>query len=347
MRRAATWQAEPGYDGAMRLAILMALALTAMVPSIGGITYTCDSSLSVANGFPSDICAMLNGAQAAGVYDSIFSNMSASIYIQYAGGGLAGSDVALNDVSYSAYLSALSAQSNSPAWQSLAPTEPLLYGGDDVAISSSLAAALGFGGALAGMTATGASCTFGTPGCYSGVITIGSSANPIYFPPSPGSPTSAGWDFFSLVEHETDEILGTISCIGTSNGAPYVQCVDGSGNSYVAPADLFRYAAPGTLSWVGTANGSIAYFSIDGGKTAINYYNNSPNNEDYGDWSGGCFVQSASACQSVNMDISTDGGSEVALLNAVGFNTVPEPGTMGLVGASVVALAAWGARRGR
>lgn len=321
------------------------VALFATLPSFGGITYTCDSSLSATNGFPADICAMLNGAQAAGVYDSIFSNVTANIFVQYAGVGLASSSTALNSIPYSTYLADLSAESNSSAWQSLSSTEPSLYGGDQVAISSALANALGVGGPLAGVEADGVTpCVLGSSGCYNGVLEIGFSALPLYFPLTPYDSPGTGVDFFSLVEHETDEILGTISCLGTNDSTPYVQCFDSNGNTYVAPADLFRYSAPGTLSWLSTADGSTAYFSINNGATAIAYYNNTPNGDDYGDWTSNCtvpLVQDTEPCGGANVDLTTDGGAEIQVLNAVGFNLiVPEPATTAFVGLGLVVLAA-------
>jgi hypothetical protein len=45
----------------------------------------------------------------------------------------------------------------------------------------------------------------------------------------------------------------------------------------------------------------------------------------------------------VNADITNDGGSEIAVLNAVGFDfnsATPEPGTLGLLAASLAILAA-------
>lgn len=334
-----------------RLVLLTTLAFGAALPSVAGITYTCDSSIA-ADG-PAGLCNMLNGAQVSGVYGGIFgNNATANIYIEFAGSGLAGSNLALNSVSYSDYLAALSTKSNSTAFQSLAVNKPSLYDGDNVAISSALGSALGILSANAGMEADGVtSCTLLVDAnCYNGIVTIGSSANPIYYPSSPSDPTSAGWDYFSLVEHETDEIIGTISCIGTNAGAPVNQCTDTNNNQYVSPADLFRYSAPSTLSFLNTANGTPAYFSIDGGVTQIAPYNNSPNNEDYGDWIGGCGtprVQNASACQSVNMDLTNDGGAEVTVLNAVGFNLAPEPGTIVLLGASLATLAFLHSRRRR
>ncbi len=325
-------------------------ALGVTLPARAGITYTCDASF---NAFaPVGTCDAMNGSSIAGVYSSILSNATAKIYVDFSGSGLAGSNAALNSVSYTDYLTALAGHeagvNDVTAVNSLAGTEPSLYGDRDLAITSALATALGFS-ASAGMDATGASCNLSDSGCYNGIITFGASANPIYFPLSPGDPTSAGWDFFMLAEHETDEILGTISCIGTDPNNTALaadQCVDSNLNTYLAAADLFRYSAPATLSFLNNTSGGPAYFSIDGGATNVASYLNSPNAGDFGDWAAGCSparVQNASACQSTNADISNDGGAEIFVLDAIGFNlnsqTTPEPGTWSLIGASLAVLA--------
>jgi hypothetical protein len=146
------------------------------------------------------------------------------------------------------------------------------------------------------------------------------------------------------VEHETDEILGTISCIGAND-------IDGcstTGGTDASPADLFRYSA-GIRSFLANSNtcsGSSAYFSIDSGNTDIADYNNCPTGGDYGDWLSiyPYLVQDAEASPDAKLDISTDVGvnanhyfrPEVAVLDAVGFNlATPEPGTLGLLGASL------------
>lgn len=337
---------------ATRRFILLAIAaMGATLPVLAGITYTCDAASFSANA-PAGTCNALNGSTVAGVYGGIFSNVTANIFIQYAGPGLAGSNFSLNSVPYSAYVAALAGHEGDAgdvtAVGNLAGTEPALYNGIDVAITSALGLALGLPDS-AGIDASGNSCTLGNSGCYNGVITIGGSANPLYYPLSPSDPTGPGWDFFMLVEHETDEILGTISCIGTdpnNSSLAANQCTDANGNTYVAPADLFRYSAASTLSFLNNSSGGAAYFSIDGGVTDIAGYLNTPGFGDFGDWSSGCGparVQSASACQSINADISNDGGAEVAVLDAVGFNlnttAVPEPETWGLLGVSLGALA--------
>jgi hypothetical protein len=108
-----------------------------------------------------------------------------------------------------------------------------------------------------------------------------------------------------------------------------------------SPAHLFRYGAALTPSFLATANGSSVYFSINRGFTQFAQYTNTP-------WSrrpwelgvqrgrqGSGWVAPAG----VSANITNDVGSEIVVLNAVGFNlATPEPSTFGLF--AILALAA-------
>jgi hypothetical protein len=326
--------------------VATALLGVAILPVNASIMYTCDPSIGAGT------CGALNGSAASGIYSSAFSNANADIYITYGNPGVASSSFNVTSVPYAQYYTALAASTDDPtALASLTPgVDPLIpYGNTDgdIDVTAALANALGLsvnGAETAGVEADGVtSCTLGNPGCYNGVITIQTSSQ-WDFPPN--APPSGAWiDFYYVVEHETDEILGTSSCLGTTGisgtDAPYDQC----GSTDASPADLFRYASTGTRSFLSTANGTTAYFSTDSGGTPIAYYVNSPIGADYGDWvtGGTVLVQDAIASTDTIVDITTDGGSEIAVLDAVGFNLassdVPEPGTMALAGMSLAALA--------
>lgn len=336
-------------------------------PAFGGLIYTCDPSIDAPT------CAALNGSSpgvynVAGIYDSIFSgSLSANIYITYGITGVGESSTNYTSVPYTDYFNALAAHTDDPvALASLGLSgDPLgSQSNGQVAISPALATALGItdnGANTAGLEADGTTnCALGTAGCYNGVITI-SNGGGFYFPSSPGaappSPPAALVDFYSVVEHETDEVLGTVSCIGDFVGAPYDQC--NPGYTDASAADLFRYSAAGIRSFLDADEGTSAYFSIDGGMTDIADYNNSPNGQDYGDWLAiyPYLVQDGEASPDVTLDISTDVGvnsdlyprPEVAVLDAVGFDlatAVPEPATFGLVGVGFVCLGLAGLRKG-
>jgi hypothetical protein len=335
---------------------------SATLAGASGVSYTCDPNINAVSGL--SLCAALQ-TTVAGVYNSTFSNANASIYIQYGNnGGLGGSSQSINAVSYSNYRSALASHQGSgdandaTATGSLPSGEPGTFSGGNVFLSTALAQALGFTLLTAGMTNTGAFCS--TPGvgnCYNGVITINdptdlgveTGGQGYYYPGlSGGSQTGSEYDFFSITEHETDEILGTISCIGTSGSA----AIDLCGGSNAAAADLFRYSGAGTGTFVSGGTGGLAYFSIDGGNSIVTTYNNTPNGQDFGDWSTSCqHVQDATACLGQSFDITSDGRPEITVLDALGYNlnplAVPEPASMGLLGASLGLLAVAAYRRRR
>jgi len=82
------------------------------------------------------------------------------------------------------------------------------------------------------------------------------------------------------VEHEIDEVLGLGSTLG-------FQTPD---NPF--PEDLYRWASAGTHSFATNPDENVpcgggtphAFFSIDGGTTDLNEFNNCDNGGDYGDW---------------------------------------------------------------
>jgi hypothetical protein len=345
--------------------------LAASLPAFGNISYTCDATI---DGTQAGTCAYLNSIT-AGLYKSTFSNANASIYIQMGITGLGSSTQYFNYMSYSNYRSALITDSSGDAVDtgataSLPSSEPALYSGGQVEITGAIGQALctavgsvqcaadgitsGPTGDLTGITSTGGSCNLGTAGCYNGVITITTPANllsetgnqGLYWDQTGGSQPALDYDFYSIVEHETDEILVTSSCISTSNSL-----ADVCGGSDPSAVDLFRYNA-GALVLISTTPG--AYFSYNGGVSNGvsngSTYNTLANGDDYADFATNCTnVQDATGCLGAALNITTDGGAEKNILDAVGFNlattATPEPATFGLLGASLLALGAARARR--
>jgi hypothetical protein len=353
--------------------ILVALAM-ATPAFAGGITFTCAASIGAdfdPGGSSTAVCNYLNTVIAP-EYNNTFSNANANVYIEATNGGLADSTTGFaNLVTYSTYQTALESLSTDAAKAFVPASEPGIFGGDDVELTSALAEALGItkvigGGSVLGTNAAlTASCTnFATAGsgCYNGVIqvndptdldtqtdgqgydyrTLGGSTNG----------TADNYDFFGVVEHELDEILGTASCIGTT----------GADNTLTNPAncasavDMFRYTSSGDRTF--DTIGANAYFSANGGATDYegNIYDNQANGDDWADFNNSCtFVQDGQGCPNgATFDILTDGpgdtaGPEVAILNAVGFNldsaSTPEPGTLALLGIGFTALGFIGRRR--
>lgn len=112
------------------------------------------------------------------------------------------------------------------------------------------------------------------------------------------------FDLKAAASHEIDEVLGTISGLGTAN---------------IRPADLFRYSStPGVRNY--TNSGDNAYFSLDGVNLLARYNQNVFG--DYGDWwTAGAHtpqVQDAFGTQGS----TPNPGVEYTVLDAVGWTLV-------------------------
>jgi hypothetical protein len=337
--------------------------------SAGSITYTCDTGLT-----NDGTCAILNGAVAA-AYDNTFTDTNASIYIQYGSAGLASTLSYTNLVPYADYLAALQANPNKDALQVLSlaslTNDTTPYGSGDVGITIALAQALGIAGdvlngGLLGTTATGDSCTTpGSSGCYNAVITVTNAPNTWYYDNQGGSQADL-YDIYGAIEHETDEVLGTSSCIGTQSttGKLTDGCDFLGGNGTPSTVDLYRYNSAGSLAvnsnYVGTTGAPAgAYFSYNGGTSngANGFvYNTQPNGDDYSDFLANCpggplSIQDAEGCpgNEAGQTILNDGGAEINILNAVGYDlaptSTPEPATMALFGVGLAAVGLFKRRR--
>jgi hypothetical protein len=337
------------------LCLAAGLALSAALASASGISYVC------APGVAASTCNYLN-TTVAGLYSSTFTNANADIYVQYGATGLASTSSVTNYETYASFVAALAANTNKSALQvsalaSLGTYAAGPYGSGDVGISTALGAALGFTG-LNGVNAAGTSaCAFGTAGCYNASITVTNDpSTPLFY--RTGTETASEYDFYSALEHETDEVLGTASCIST-NSTPLS---DGCGAGTPSAVDLFRYSSAGKLvldSSLSTAPG--AYFSYNGGVmngADGNIYNTLDNGDDYADFVSNCpggplSVQDAEGCPGTSgLDITNDGGAEINILNAVGYDLnphavtgVPEPSALFLLGAGFSALGWYRLRR--
>jgi hypothetical protein len=162
----------------------------------------------------------------------------------------------------------------------------------------------------------------GSGGQYDGIVTLNSQV-PFQFT----RPASANdFDAQRATEHETDEILGLGSHLGSS---PPV--------TDLTPQDLFSWSAPGTRNH--SASGT-RYFSIDGGNTDIVGFNQDSSG-DYGDWlSAACpqanpYVQNAFVCPGQSSDVSAT-SPEGINLDVIGYDLASallgNISTRGLVG---------------
>jgi hypothetical protein len=290
--------------------------------SVGtGLSYTCDAAISALAG----VCAALN-TTIASLYTNIFSDVSAKIYIKLGSTGLAQSTSVINLVDYSAFRSSLGADqtdsNDATAFSSSVPLTNPINSTYLVWLTNANARALGISVSWGLKTDGSTFCTIGTQDCYDGIITVSSlqqTQGHLFF--RTGTITSTQYDFYTVVEHETDEILGTASCaFPICNSSP----------EGIHPADLFRYSSNGSRSFAAGNNNPCssptagnACFSLDG-VTMLQAYNNLNNGQDAGDWVTSCvapLVQNAVGCRGIaGVDISP--AAEILVLDVVGYNLV-------------------------
>ncbi|MGA2048805.1 MAG: hypothetical protein ABSG96_14000 [Terracidiphilus sp.] len=304
-----------------------------------GIVYTCDPSVAAST------CNYLN-TTVAGFYNSTFTNANGSVYIQYGTTSLGESLTIYNFVTYSKYVTALTAVPNKAAFQTdaiaaLNTYDAGPYSGGNVKVTSALGRALGFSGMKGVNAQETATCTAGTSGCYDVVITVSNTA-PLYYDDQGGTESADAYDYYAVVMHETDEMLGTSSCIDTNNNELTDGCANLGGSGVPSDVDLFRYTAPGTLALSSAPSQVIGpngqYFSYNGG---ANYgaggdanvgkiYNTLANGDDFADYSTtdvdlGCSyneaIQDAEGCpgEDQGLTVLNDGESELTILATVGY----------------------------
>jgi len=245
------------------------------------ITYTCDPSIA------STTCTYLNGT-VAGYYSSTFANANASIYITLGSTGLGQSTQTTPKITYANYVAALNANTNKSSVQTAALSalntyDAGPYGSGKVGVTSALATPLGQLAANngAGIKSDAATtCNLPSTGCYNAVITITNDpSTTLYYDDQGGTEPSNAFDFYAVVQHETDEVLGTSSCISTSGAqgaaddvvvdertglvtrvirtaggaspaatsAATASLTDDCGAGVPSAVDLYRYSGSGTL----------------------------------------------------------------------------------------------------
>jgi hypothetical protein len=297
-----------------------------------GVVFTCNANVAVAT------CKYLNSTVAANL-NGTFTNANANIYVQYGSTGLGSTTQYFNFVTYDQYVAALNANANKSAIQksalsALSTYDAGPYGVSNVMVTSALGTNLGFTGML-GIKVNSDSCIPGTAACYNALVTVTDDPNiQLYYDNLGGNEPVDAYDFYEVVAHESNEVLGTVSCISTSGGIS-----DSCGGGTPSAVDLFRYLGGGDLVLDSTLSAVPgAYFSYDGGTTngangrggAPKFYNTVADGNDYADFISSdpdCgtneAVQDAVACPGASKGISilNDGGGEIHILNAVGYDT--------------------------
>jgi hypothetical protein len=155
--------------------------------------------------------------------------------------------------------------------------------------------------------------TLGSGGPYDGIVTINSN-QPVQF----ARPVAAtNYDGRTGIEHETDEILGLGSHLGSLH--PEALC----------PSDLFAWSSFNVRN---TASTGLRYFSIDHGSHNIVNFSQVAG-KDFGDWQAELcpqvhsFVQNAFGCTGQSPEIAGT-SPEGITLDVIGYDLVPPQGVL-------------------
>lgn len=263
-------------------------------------------------------------------YQNSFSDpITVNIDFRNMNTGLGSSYFVFYNVLYSSYRSALAADATSAddlvalSTLSVLPNNPI-NGSVGIGVKSANGRAVGLNTPEILLNFAGSPCaTFTGSGCIGlnvGLTTTGG-----------GGPYS----LFATVEHEIDEILGLGSGLsGTSARlSPWSE-------------DLFRYASVGVRSYSASACGTEtpnAFFSIDGGVTMLDQFNNCDNGGDYGDWITHTPTQVQDAfTNGTGNPALVFGSPEMRALDVIGFTfaeqSVPEPTPLSLLALGLAAI---------
>jgi hypothetical protein len=287
--------------------------------------------------------AAIEGAINAAItaVETPFSNpVTVKIYFQE-GGGLGQSDTSIFGSSYFNYYNAIKANASSSSQLTALASLGAAPGpgtgnpvtgnnsGVSIVLTSANGRALGFN-TPGGVAAAG--------GLYDSVISLNTS---ITAPPNPLNGGTYGLQ--AVAAHEIDEVLG-VGGPGTTLGSGF----DTQG--FIGEEDLYRYSAPGVRSFSTVQTTSpFSYYSIDGGKTVMSYFNQTAG-ADYADWLSnpipagfGPQVQDAFGQPNTNPAL---GPNELTALNVAGWDlkAVPEPSSVVLLGIGTAAFAGLGRR---
>lgn len=319
----------------IRLAMLVWMTAIWNVPGYAGmiITPTFCMDASCGGAVPADMQAAVNAA--IGIYESLYTDpINVTIFFRFAttqannvtplaANILGRSNWGFDTFAWNTYLNTLIADyaanpdANRATAQANFPGAPLSA---NVRPTSANLRAIGITSETGFLNSDGTCCN----GTFDGIITLNSS-QPWAF--SRALLNAGNFDAQRTLEHEIDEVLGFGSFLDL-------------GGTDVRPMDLFSYSGNGTRNLT-TSGGR--YFSIDGGASSIVSFNQGSG--DKGDWdSAACpnqanpLVQNAFSCAGQFSDVSLT-SPEGIMLDVIGYDAVPEPASVVLVGAGLGLLA--------
>ena len=315
----------------------LALATTAALPAQAlTITPSFDSSIT-SNANASAIEGAIN--MAIGTIDGLFANpVNITVTFTYdaaAPGNLESTVQTFYGYSYSSYTKALAADAAAnPQNTVLATAVANLSKGNDANGRGSMAIT---GAQSILLSAYG----LGTSGASDAVININKNQAFAFSRPV----SSSQFDAVGGLEHELDEVLGGGGAGSTLN--PRAGSCQTTPNGFFCnkfgATDLYRYSAAGTPSF-STSGTATAYLSVDGGTTDIVGFNQDPAG-DYGDFAPNCgtgggtreLIQNAFNCKGQD-EAYTTASPEFAMLEAIGWDPVPEPETLALFAGAVIGI---------
>jgi hypothetical protein len=261
--------------GSMRTVASLALLLAGAASA--------KAQLTITPTFDSTITSLSNASQVEAAIEAAISQTESDITTSYVdnvtidfqteSAGLAENISALGNLSYTKYLSDLQANPLKSAIQiqaiSTMPTGPIAALNNDTTMTLTAANLAAIGESQLAATAVQQN------GGLDGTVFLNTS---ILNASRTSGQIIGNYDLQTAAQHEMDEVLGIGGYGSTLEG--------GSTPNTLGSLDLFRYSANGVRSFTNSTANPNVYFSIDGGKTNLVYFNQSGTG-DYADWGDG------------------------------------------------------------